>query len=40
VHFSGQVASALQKNAEHLIAGGWEKGVLAHVHNFQIIGLS
>ncbi|WP_237760442.1 hypothetical protein [Legionella steelei] len=40
MHFSGQVASALQKNAEHLIAGGWEKGVLAHIHNFQIIASS
>ncbi|KTD40110.1 hypothetical protein [Legionella parisiensis] len=37
VHFSGQVALTLQKNAEHLIAGGWEAGVLAHVHNLQII---
>lgn len=39
-HFSGRVASTLQKNAEHLIAGGWEKGVLAHVRNFQIIASS
>lgn len=39
-HFAGQVASMLQKNAEHLIAGGWEKGVLAHVRNFQIVASS
>lgn len=39
-HFAGQVASALQENAENLIVGGWEKGVLANVHNFQVIALS
>ena len=39
-HFSGIVASALQENAENLIVGGWEKGVLANVQNFQILALS
>ncbi|MCW8451371.1 putative quinol monooxygenase [Legionella quinlivanii] len=36
-HFSGKVAAALQNNANELIEGGWEQGVLAHVSNFQII---
>ncbi|MCW8409790.1 hypothetical protein OQJ13_12500 [Legionella sp. PATHC035] len=39
-HFAGQVAAGLQKNADHLIVGGWEKGVLAHVRNFQILASS
>lgn len=39
-HFSGKVASALQENAKHLIEGGWEKGVLANVHNYQILASS
>jgi quinol monooxygenase YgiN len=39
-HFSGKVALALQQNAENLIVGGWEKGVLSNVHNFQIIASS
>jgi quinol monooxygenase YgiN len=39
-HFSGKVASVLQKNAENLIVGGWEKGVLPNVHNFKIIAVS
>ncbi len=39
-HFSGKVASALQQNAQHLIEGGWEQGVVPNVHNFQIIASS
>ncbi|CDZ77193.1 hypothetical protein BN59_01475 [Legionella massiliensis] len=39
-HFSGQVAAELQEKAENLISDGWEKGVLANVHNFQIIAVS
>ncbi|STY29158.1 Uncharacterised protein [Legionella wadsworthii] len=40
IHFSGKVANALQKSAEHLIEGGWEQGVVANVKNFQIIASS
>ena len=36
-HFSGQVAQALQANAKNLVNGGWEKGVIANVNNFDII---
>ncbi|WP_112220829.1 putative quinol monooxygenase [Legionella quinlivanii] len=39
-HFAGKVAAALQKNADELIEGGWEQGVLAHVSNFQIIAVA
>jgi len=39
-HFSGEVAGKLKNNAEALIEGGWEKGILAHVENFQIIASS
>lgn len=39
-HFSNRVASELQKNAENLIVGGWEKGIVANIHNFQIIAVS
>ncbi|RUR13181.1 hypothetical protein [Legionella sp. km772] len=39
-HFSGMVAQQLQKHAPELIVDGWEDGVLAHVHFFDIIALS
>lgn len=39
-HFSGQAAAKLKEKAEYFIEGGWEEGVLAHVHNFEIIAVS
>ncbi|GHA20347.1 hypothetical protein GCM10008090_32960 [Arenicella chitinivorans] len=36
-HFAGKVAGALHANAEVLIAGGWENGVLSNIHNFDVI---
>ncbi|STX55797.1 Uncharacterised protein [Legionella beliardensis] len=39
-HFSGQVAAKLQNSAGELIVDGWENGVLANVHNFEVIAVS
>ncbi|MGH1441760.1 MAG: hypothetical protein ACRBBR_16725 [Cellvibrionaceae bacterium] len=36
-HFSGKVAAALKAQANSLIVGGWEDGVLKNIHNFEII---
>ncbi len=36
-HFSGQVAAALNAQAENIVQGGWEKGVLSNVHHFSVI---
>ncbi len=36
-HFSGQVAAALKAQADDLVAGGWENGVLKNIHNFDVI---
>ncbi|MFO1257924.1 MAG: hypothetical protein U1E78_05895 [Gammaproteobacteria bacterium] len=38
-HFAGQVANALKKNAEKLVVGGWEKGVIPHVANASILSV-
>ncbi|MEL7367866.1 MAG: antibiotic biosynthesis monooxygenase [Myxococcota bacterium] len=34
-HFSGKVAKALKDQADQLVAGGWEQGVVANVRHFQ-----
>lgn len=36
-HFEGKVAAALKAQADDLIIGGWENGVLKNIHNFEII---
>ncbi len=36
-HFAGKVAAALNKNAESLVDGGWEKGVVANIKNPKIL---
>ncbi|WP_113953381.1 hypothetical protein [Arenicella xantha] len=36
-HFAGKVAGALHANADVLIVGGWEGGVLSNIHNFDVI---
>ncbi|MCF7701613.1 putative quinol monooxygenase [Loktanella sp. M215] len=36
-HFAGQVAGLLNEKAAELVSGGWDDGVLANVHNFDIL---
>ncbi len=36
-HFAGNVAAALKAQADDLIIGGWENGVLKNIHNFEVI---
>ncbi|OJU72860.1 MAG: hypothetical protein BGO07_01440 [Alphaproteobacteria bacterium 40-19] len=36
-HFAGKAASALKEHSERLIVGGWEKGVVANIENYDII---
>lgn len=36
-HFAGQVAAALKDNAEALVQGGWDNGVLADVKNPKVL---
>lgn len=39
-HFAGQVAAALKLNAERLIEGGWENGVVKNISNFDVVASS
>lgn len=39
-HFAGKVAAALKEQANSLVVGGWEKGVLTNINNFEIIAES
>lgn len=36
-HFSGKVAKALNQKAKDLVQGGWEKGVVENIQNFDVI---
>ena len=36
-HFAGKVAAALKAQADDLVVGGWDNGVLNNIHNFEII---
>lgn len=36
-HFSGVVAGALNKEAPNLVAGGWDKGVVANVRHSSVL---
>ena len=36
-HFAGRVAGLLNQRAGTLVQGGWENGVVANVHNFEIL---
>ena len=36
-HFAGQVAGLLNEKASELVSGGWDDGVVANVHNFDIL---
>ncbi len=36
-HFSGVVAGALRENADALVAGGWEEGIVANIANSNVL---
>ncbi|MEP3296874.1 MAG: hypothetical protein ABJO27_10420 [Pseudoruegeria sp.] len=36
-HFSGAVAGALNENAEALVAGGWDEGVVANINKSSVL---
>lgn len=36
-HFSGAVAGALNENADALVAGGWDAGVVANINNSNVL---
>ena len=38
-HFSGKVAAALQENADALLVGGWEKGVVSNIKQFEVLAM-
>lgn len=39
-HFAGQVAKALKENAEKLIVGGWDRGVIQRATNASVLSVS
>ncbi|MBQ0753311.1 MAG: hypothetical protein KBT87_11330 [Gammaproteobacteria bacterium] len=38
-HFSGKVAAAVQENADALLVGGWEKGVVSNIKQFEVLAM-
>lgn len=38
-HFAGQVAGLLNEKASELVSGGWSKGVVANINNFDILAI-
>ncbi|MFK8035548.1 MAG: putative quinol monooxygenase [Hyphomicrobiales bacterium] len=38
-HFSGAVAGALNQNADTLVAGGWDTGVVANINNSDVLSV-
>ncbi len=38
-HFSGVVAGALNQNADSLVAGGWDAGVVANINNSNVLSV-
>jgi quinol monooxygenase YgiN len=38
-HFAGKVAAAVNENAETLIVGGWEDGVVANIKQFDVLAM-
>ncbi|MDX8347647.1 hypothetical protein SLH49_06575 [Cognatiyoonia sp. IB215446] len=38
-HFAGQVAGLLNEKASELVSGGWDDGVVANIHNFDILAI-
>lgn len=39
VHFSGAVAAALNQNADALVAGGWNRGVVPNINNSDVLSV-
>ncbi len=39
-HFSGKVAAAVKENADTLIVGGWEDGVVANIKQFDVLAMT
>ena len=39
-HFQGKVAAALNENADNLIVGGWDNGVLKNISNYEVMSLA
>jgi len=38
-HFAGQVAAAVEENAEALLVGGWDEGVVANIQQFEVLAM-
>lgn len=38
-HFEGQVAAALKENADQLLIGGWDEGVVANIQSFDVLAM-
>ncbi|MCG8595015.1 MAG: hypothetical protein MI785_11730, partial [Kiloniellales bacterium] len=38
-HFSGAVAGALKENADTLVEGGWDAGVVANINNSDVLSV-
>lgn len=38
-HFAGQVAAAIKENAETLLVGGWDDGVVANIHRYEVLAM-
>ena len=38
-HFSGAVAAALNQNADTLVDGGWDEGVVANINNSDVLSV-
>lgn len=38
-HFAGDVASALNANANTLVSGGWDEGVVANINNSSVLSV-
>ena len=39
-HFAGKVAAAVNENAEALIVGGWDDGVVANIKQFAVLAMT
>ena len=39
VHFSGAIAGALKENADTLVEGGWDAGVVANINNSDVLSV-
>lgn len=39
-HFAGEVAKAVKENADALLVGGWEDGVVANIEQFEVLAMT